>query len=265
MVNDMEQLTPGQLIQLLETLAPPELAAEWDNTGLLLEPAGHRPVRQVLLTLDLTPAVTEEALTSDIDFIVAYHPPIFSGLKRLTLANPLTRSLLRLLEAGIAVYSPHTALDAAPGGVSDWLCKAVPRAEVEPIEGSGRLITLETSLTPKALGEALAGHLNLPYLRHAPADHGPEKIRTLALCPGAGASLLREVRADAVFTGEMRHHDILALASGGTHVFLSEHSHTERPYLAVLRDNLLNLLPDDVRVVLSKADRDPVQLVLPRA
>ncbi|MCC5848697.1 MAG: Nif3-like dinuclear metal center hexameric protein [Verrucomicrobia bacterium] len=257
----MDPLSPAQLIQRLETLAPPELAAEWDNTGLLLEPASIRPVRQVLLTLDLTPEVTAEALASEVDFIVAYHPPIFSGLKRLTLADPLTRSLLQLLEAGVAVYSPHTALDAAPGGVSDWLCKAVSCAEIEPIEGSGRLITLETALTPQALGEALGRHLNLPYLRHAPGYHGPESIRTLALCPGAGASLLRDVRADAVFTGEMRHHDILALANAGTHVFLSEHSHTERPYLAVFRENLKNLLPDDVRVTLSKTDRDPVQLV----
>lgn len=100
----------------------------WDNTGLLLE-APFVPSRRtsniVLLTIDLTRAVADEAIALDSSIIISYHPIIFRGLKSLTLANSQQQSLLRLASHGISVYSPHTAVDAAPGGLGDWLADIV--------------------------------------------------------------------------------------------------------------------------------------------
>jgi dinuclear metal center YbgI/SA1388 family protein len=78
-----------------------------------------------LLTIDLTKAVAEEAIALNTSIVVAYHPIIFRGLKSLTLANSQQQSLLRLASHGISVYSPHTAIDAAPGGLGDWLADIV--------------------------------------------------------------------------------------------------------------------------------------------
>lgn len=109
----------------LSALAPLALAEAWDNVGLLLEPpsfrADGRRVERLLLTIDLTRAVLTEAQALKADVIVAYHPPIFSGVKRLTAADPTQALILGALSAGIAVYSPHTALDAVDGGMNDWL------------------------------------------------------------------------------------------------------------------------------------------------
>jgi dinuclear metal center YbgI/SA1388 family protein len=100
----------------------------WDNTGLLLEApfvASRRQSNTVLLTIDLTKAVADEAIALNSSIIIAYHPIIFRGLKSITLANTQQQTLLRLASHGISVYSPHTAVDAAPGGLGDWLADIV--------------------------------------------------------------------------------------------------------------------------------------------
>jgi dinuclear metal center YbgI/SA1388 family protein len=254
-------MTLSDLTDILEMLAPPEGAAEWDNTGLILEAKPGPPVQKVLLTLDLTAEVAAEALDSGVQAIVAYHPPVFTGLKQLNRADPVAAPLLDLLAAGVSVYSPHTALDAAPEGMSDWMAGAFEYTRIEAIEGSGRLLSLETPLTPAEVGRCLRSTLALPYLRRALAAGGVGSIRRLALCPGAGASVLTGLEVDAVVTGEMKHHDILSFTRRGVHVFLSEHTHTERPYLAVLRERLQARLPAGVAVLLSLTDKDPVELV----
>ncbi|KAF8535477.1 GTP cyclohydrolase 1 type 2/Nif3 [Trichophaea hybrida] len=102
-----------------------------DNTGLLLEATPTRSLRDerkcrtdrvVLLTIDLTRHVVREAISKKASVIVAYHPIIFDGLKSVTCAEPQQRVLLELIEAGISVYCPHTAVDAVPEyGLGDWL------------------------------------------------------------------------------------------------------------------------------------------------
>ncbi|KAL8722676.1 MAG: hypothetical protein Q9225_000908 [Loekoesia sp. 1 TL-2023] len=113
----------------MRKLYPEALADKsFDNTGLLLE-APFDPIRRqmnsVLLTIDLTKAVADEAIERKDCVVVAYHPIIFRGLKSLTLADSQQQSLLRLALEGISVYSPHTAVDAAPGGLADWLADIV--------------------------------------------------------------------------------------------------------------------------------------------
>ncbi len=260
----MKKLDTGTLVTLLESLAPPEGAGEWDNTGLLVESGEHKPIQKILLTLDLTPAVATEAIKLQADWIIAYHPPIFSGLKTLSRNAPLTAALLDLIAAGISVYSPHTALDAAEGGVSDWLCTAFPDAQIKTIEGSGRRLKFKKALPPDEVASRIHHLLNSPYLRLCKPARS-HKIKTLGLCPGAGASVLNGMGVDAVFTGEMRHHDMLAWQSRGAYVFLSEHGHTERPYLKVFQKRLKENLPASVKIIRSRKDIEPVALVLPHA
>ncbi len=120
------------IVEALQHIAPLHLAADWDNVGLLVEPTRPRRVNRVMLTIDLTDAVAAEAIEAGAELIVAYHPPIFSGVKRIGELKPAVRAAM---DKRIAVYSPHTALDAAPGGMSDWLAEACGRTDyVEPID-----------------------------------------------------------------------------------------------------------------------------------
>lgn len=121
------------ILDALRSLAPEHYAADWDKPGLHVGDP-DQPVRRILLCIDLTPVVLEEAISRRSDLIVAYHPPIFDPLKSLTTTDPKGSLILRLAQRGLAVYSPHTALDAAPGGLNDFLAKLCGRGEVVPIK-----------------------------------------------------------------------------------------------------------------------------------
>ena len=112
------------LVRALGAIAPLALAEEWDRVGLLVAGDG-REIRRVLLTIDVTPTVLAEARTTGADLIVGYHPLLFKPLERLDGATWQGRVAIDAVRAGIAIYSPHTALDAVAGGINDWLVEVV--------------------------------------------------------------------------------------------------------------------------------------------
>ncbi|MCC6320848.1 MAG: Nif3-like dinuclear metal center hexameric protein [Phycisphaerales bacterium] len=119
-------MTISNLMEAIERIAPLRLAEEWDNVGLLMGDPADTLRGPVLLTIDLTEAVLDEAAGLGARAIVAYHPPIFGPLKRIIggeSASGNQRVVHRAARAGLAVYSPHTALDACAGGVTDWLAE----------------------------------------------------------------------------------------------------------------------------------------------
>lgn len=126
--------TVRDLHAALDALAPFELAADWDNVGLL---AGRLewPLRRALVAIDLTDAVAAEALRAGIQALVLYHPPIFKGIRSITpnAAAPTTQ-LTELLAGGVALLAVHTALDAAPQGTNDLLLDAFATTERWPLE-----------------------------------------------------------------------------------------------------------------------------------
>lgn len=163
----------GALAAALEMVAPARLAEPWDNVGLLL---GDReaPCGRVLLTVDFTAGVLEEALALSVDAVVAYHPPIFDPLKRLTSEDPKQRLLLETAQAGIALLSPHTALDAVHGGVNDWL--------LEGVAGGAAELERARDLQP---------------LRPAESLPRSEACKIVVFVPLAQAQRLRDALADA--------------------------------------------------------------------
>src|SRR5688572_3255871 len=108
------------VLDALESIAPTRHAESWDNVGLL---AGdpELDVTSALLTIDYTPDVIAEALAGRCDLVVSYHPPLFHAVKRLRAGDPVFDAIRR----GVAIYSPHTALDVADGGTNDMLADAI--------------------------------------------------------------------------------------------------------------------------------------------
>ncbi|KAG8692866.1 hypothetical protein FRC08_009485 [Ceratobasidium sp. 394] len=262
-------------------IGPLRLAESWDNVGLLIESPVTQPNRnKILLTIDLTTAVAEEALSTPTSLIVSYHPPIFSGLKSLTLGNPLQRSLLRCAAGGVSVFSPHTALDSVRGGVNDTLAASLGTPSSVDIlgeikendAGTGRLVTLSDPVSLNTLCERVKAYCGLERLQVGiSAQLGSftqSSIRTIALCAGSGGSVLKGSTADVYLTGEMSHHEVLAAVAQGTSVILCGHSNTERPYLSTLQRKLQEALDQDTElqgekyeVVVSSADKDPLAIL----
>lgn len=99
-----------------------------------IEPPKPRKGNRVLLTIDLSAPVLAEALADEqVSAILAYHPAIFRGTKRFSLADHTQRTVLECAAAGIGIYSPHTALDACEGGINDWLARGCGAGTVAPI------------------------------------------------------------------------------------------------------------------------------------
>src|SRR5262249_14856041 len=124
--------TVADAIAFLEEFAPPSLAAEWDNVGLLLGDRQAR-VKRIMTCLTVTPESAAEAVEARAQLIVTHHPILFRPAKRLTTANAEGRMLLSLIRAGVAVYSPHTAFDNTRGGINDAIARRLGLTDVAPL------------------------------------------------------------------------------------------------------------------------------------
>uniref|UniRef100_A0A8C4NEJ2 NIF3-like protein 1 n=2 Tax=Eptatretus burgeri TaxID=7764 RepID=A0A8C4NEJ2_EPTBU len=142
------------VVSVLKAFAPTHLAAEWDNVGLLVKPSGEHFVQTMLLTIDLTETVLEEALRVQAQMVLAYHPPIFHPLKTLSGHTWKERLIVRSLENRLAIYSPHTSYDALAGGLTDWLAQAFGESTVSVLHQS----------SPSALTSC--GHYHLSTTLH---------------------------------------------------------------------------------------------------
>ena len=128
---NMSKMNVRNVAATIEELLPLGLAQDWDNVGLLIGDR-YKSVRNVLLTIDTTSNVVAEAKELKTDLIISYHPVIWDGLKHIT-AGGSSGTVYELIRSGIAVFSVHTALDAAIGGVNEGLAEIVGIEDGKPI------------------------------------------------------------------------------------------------------------------------------------
>jgi dinuclear metal center YbgI/SA1388 family protein len=162
-----DAVTLAEIAEAMERIAPTHLAESWDNVGLL---SGHRSstVKKVLLSIDLTPAVHDEAIRLGVDLLLTYHPPIFKPIKHLRIDGDEPPALaVALASFGIWIYSPHTALDTVEGGTNDVLAETI-----------GAKVTGSFSQYP-ALGEYLKLVTFVP-------EEQVEKVADAVFAAGAG-------------------------------------------------------------------------------
>jgi dinuclear metal center YbgI/SA1388 family protein len=122
----------ADIVDFLERFASSDLAADWDNVGLLLGDRS-RSVERIVTCLTVTPESAAEAVESSAQLIVTHHPVLFRPVKRLTADSTEGRMLLALIEAGVSVYSPHTAFDNTREGINDRLAARLGVADVKPL------------------------------------------------------------------------------------------------------------------------------------
>jgi dinuclear metal center YbgI/SA1388 family protein len=154
----------SDLLQILDEIAPTRMAESWDNVGLLTGDPGQT-ISRALLTIDYTPQVAAEAAEQRCELVIAYHPPIFNAIKRITAPSLIFDAIRR----GVAIYSPHTALDVADGGTNDLLADVLglrerqPLRLIEPKARAYKLVTFvpeaDVERVASALFDAGAGHI----------------------------------------------------------------------------------------------------------
>jgi len=229
--------TVNELCDFLSTFAPSELAADWDNVGLLV---GDRVqhVERVMTCLTITPPVAAEAIRERADVVVAHHPLPFRPLKRLTTDEPTGRILLDLIHAGIAIYSPHTAFDSAVQGINQQLAEGLGLREIQPLVvaagftenvGSGRFGVLPRQQTLGEVAARLKTFLRINGL-HA-VGHLQSPIEHVAVACGSAGEFLStaiERGCQLLVTGETRLHTCYEADARGIALLLAGHYASER-------------------------------------
>ncbi len=227
-------MTIASVLAELERYAPPSLAQDWDNVGLIIGEAS-REVNKVLISLDATSNTLEYAIKHGYDLILSHHPLIFHPLKSIN--NPV---ILRMIEAKISLISMHTNFDAAWGGVNHALAEILG-LEVKQQLGdadAGDIGLVCHHRVPRKLqviAQDVKDRLGAPSVKlwMAEADEQRE-ISRIAICGGAGASVLQvaEDMADLLITGDISYHSFLG---SKIPIIDAGHFYTEYPALANLQ------------------------------
>ena len=207
-------MTVREIIDNLERKAPLLLQDDWDNSGLQVG-FPEADVDKVLVCLDVTEAVVDEAAKLGCGMIVSHHPLLFKALSQVSDATYQQRCVVKALAAGIAIYSAHTSLDNAPGGVNHKIAELIGLKDtdwllplLDEYGGSGLIGTLAKPERDSDFLKRIKKVFGVESLRHS--ECSGRMIKTVALCGGAGAFLMGDAKdkgADCFITGELHYHD----------------------------------------------------------
>ena len=211
-------MTIKEVAETLERFAPLPLQESYDNAGLQIGLTDAEEVSGVLLCLDVTEQVVEEAARKGCNLIVAHHPLLFRPLKHITGNTQPERCVVLAIRHGISIYAAHTNLDNAPGGVNFMMAEKLGLQDVrflQPLKGAdggSGVVGMLPEPVPAADFLAMAAKaFGVEGMRH---NGRQEPVQRVALCGVAGEFLLNEAvkqQADVFLTGEMGYHRYFGL------------------------------------------------------
>ena len=255
--------TVRDIESFLYRMAPRDTAMEWDNVGLL---AGdpEQEVRRVLVALDITDAVAEEAVRGGYSLIVAHHPLInchWLPVQTVRSDTPQGRLLIKLLRGSVSAICMHTNLDLAEGGVNDCLAEVLGLSDVSVLPESGgfcRMGTLPSPLPLKQFAQQVSAALHCNGVRYA--DGGKPVFRVATGCGSCGeyADAAQRAGCDTFVTADLKYHGFLDGVAMGLNLIDAGHFPTEDPVCEKLVSLLRTAFPE-LDVVKSTVHRDVIQ------
>lgn len=272
--------TLAEILEAAEELWPESLAEDWDAVGLV---AGRldQKISQIVFAVDPTEEVINDAINSGAQLVITHHPLLLRGVNSVAATTAKGRVVHQLIENGCSLLTAHTNGDSAVGGVSDVLADAIGLNDVSPLrrskdglpeEGIGRVGTLESAVTLEALAEKVFGIL--PAVAGGVRVSGDRQalVRTVAVCGGAGDSLIQDVLsagADVYIAADFRHHATLEAREHrlDARPFILDVSHfaSEWLWLPAAAQALANVLEDQgftVEIRVSQVNSDPWDFIL---
>ncbi len=208
-----------EIIEVIEKVAPPSLAASWDNCGIQVASL-KADIKCMAVCLDPSPTSIDSAINSGADFVLSHHPLLIEG--RLPSKIDHYHQVLRLLfKNDVALYAAHTSLDINPQGPVGWLANALKLKNCQVLEpvgefdsgtiaGYGLVGDLEQQINYIQLLNILKEHMDI-----GPASlcgEVPNIIRRVAYCTGSGSSFMSKAfakQADIFITGDVKYHSAL--------------------------------------------------------
>lgn len=268
-----------EIVAALEEFAPLSLQDSYDNAGLQIGLTEDVEATGALLCLDVTEEVIDEAIDHGCNMVVSHHPLLFRPCKTITGKDYIERCVIKAIKHDVAIYSAHTNLDSAPGGVNWKIAEKLGLSNcrwLKPKPNTTHVLEGNpyNADSQMGAGEGIIGELpevmekeDFIALVKETFDAGSvrynswtgEQVKTVALCGGAGAFLMADAvkgGADAFITGEIGYHrffgyeqDIMLMEIG--------HNESEQYTVEVLRDVIANKAPQ-LPIVISETETNPI-------
>lgn len=253
----------------IEKFAPKWLKEDYDNVGLMVGDQ-NKDVKKVLLALDCTKSIIDEAIMYNSDLIITHHPLIFKKPSNIVKGDLLGDKIIELIKRDITLYSCHTNLDSAQNGINETIVNMLgfktnriidPCQSKEAIDaGIGRIVELESEILLDDLIKLVKEKLDVKNMR---VVRGKSKIKTLAIINGSGQDLFykaKDLGADCIITGDTTYHFASDFKEMNISVIDAGHFATE--FLVFLKTlEFLKKKFNDVEFVISKKSQDPYEFV----
>ena len=203
----------NNIINEMELLAPTYLKEDFDNVGLMVGDK-NKEVKKVLLALDCTLKVTEEAKKENVELIITHHPLIFKRPSSITTDTLQGKKIIELIKNDISLYSSHTNLDSVENGLNDTIVsilgfdnsKILEKNKRDDKAGLGRIVSLKESIQLEDLISKIKKSLNINNLR---VVKGKDKVNKIAIINGSGQDFIGKavaLGADCIITGDTTYH-----------------------------------------------------------
>ncbi len=246
-----------ELVEPIEEFAPVADQEKWDNCGFSVGDP-QMEVHKALLALDCTEEVVDEAIEIGADIIITHHPLIFSGVKKISPQNWLGRVIYKAISNGIAIYSSHTNMDKAAGGVSDLMAQKLSLCETSPLtpDSFGVVGDMKEELSAEEFVNKVKLAFDVDLVRcSAPIE---EKIKRVAVCGGSGKSFIKDAMASGAqvyVTGDITYHEFYTEEG----FMLMDIGHYSSEYgIVELFANILSKKFPTFAVSISKKNNNPI-------
>jgi dinuclear metal center YbgI/SA1388 family protein len=258
------KVTAAHIAAVIEKQAPLVYQESYDNAGFCV---GHPDtvINAVLLCVDVTEAVLEEAVHLGANMIVSHHPVIFSGLKKITGATYVERMVAQAIKHNIVLYAAHTNMDSALHGVS-WVMaqqlglrdiKILSLRDASELSGFGAVGNFPDSMDVHPFLDLLKQVFAVPCVRHSALLS--DKVQRVAVCGGSGAFLLHDAiaaGAQCFVSADLKYHDFF---NADDQIIMIDigHYESEKYVLSIFYDLLTKKMPN-FAIQITKTGLNPV-------
>ncbi len=231
-----------EILNIIEENYPKTLAYSWDNVGMLAG-SKKKEIKKVLLTLDVTPTVVDEAIDWGADLIISHHPLIFDGIKSFSEESSKVNMYVKIIRNNLAVYSAHTNMDRAERGINQRLSEIFGLKNTEILEdetGLGRIGDMEKT-TLFEFAKTVKEKLNTPMVRVS--GNPDSKISKVAIGSGGCSDLYPlaiSKGADVLLTADLKYHTAIDAYFDGISIIDAGHYPTEIIVMDMFYDLLKN-------------------------
>lgn len=253
-----------ELMEALHEIVDEQTQEPWDNGGIQVD-VGTLEIEQILVALEITSEVIQEANELAVDYIVVHHPLIFDPLREIDSNEVVGHFVVELIQSGIGVYASHTAFDKVKGGNNDFMAELLGLINLRPLismedERLGVIGELKDPNTLESLTHIIGKAIAMDFHDFKIVGLPEKPVRTVGIIVGSGGSYVSDAifdGCDVLLTGDLKYHDAQLAKEAGLSVIDAGHYGTEKSFVPNMVEKLQKLIGTKVVIIPSNVKMNP--------